>query len=281
MVAIRSNVFSCRFVRSGLGVLAHYAGRRQRLGRVGLALAAFMAGAAPALALDNDWIANINDSGSDPTPAGGVVTYNISVTNSGADAAAATTVTLQIPATMTFIGSSGTITGCAPVPATGPGNVVCTVPPLASSGAATLAAQVRSSAQGSVTMGAAVSTAGDSDPANNDVTEITTITAGADVSLGLSGPATASAGGTVTYVFTATNNGPNTVSSLVLSFPAPSGLTNITPPPGCTLSAGTYSCSVPGPIAVGASVTRNLTGQISASTGSTVTIAGSIGASVP
>lgn len=36
---------------------------------------------------DVDWVTNINDTGFDPTPAGGLVTYQITVTNNCFDAA--------------------------------------------------------------------------------------------------------------------------------------------------------------------------------------------------
>jgi ABC-type molybdate transport system substrate-binding protein len=42
-------------------------------------------------AQDVDWVTNINDTGSDPTPAGGLITYQVTVTNNGFDAAPANT----------------------------------------------------------------------------------------------------------------------------------------------------------------------------------------------
>ncbi len=259
---------------------------RRRLGGRGagafaVLLAMLFAVAAPARAQDIDWIANINDTGFDPTPAGGTVTYNISVTNNGFDPAPATTVNLSIPATTTFVSFGGTVTGCAPLPSAGPSTVVCNVPPLASNGVATLTAGVRTSSQRTITMGVAVATAGDVDTTNNAATENTTITAGSDVGLTLAGPATAAAGSSATYTFTATNNGPDPVTTLTFSVPVPTGLVNIVPPAGCVLGGSTYTCTVAGPFAVGASVNRAFTGQIGAASGSTLTVAGSVGTVVP
>ena len=44
-----------------------------------------------ACAQDVDWVANITDAGSDPTPAGGLITYQVTVTNNGFDPAPANT----------------------------------------------------------------------------------------------------------------------------------------------------------------------------------------------
>ena len=48
---------------------------------------------AQAQAQDIDWVVNINDTGSDPTPAGGTISYRLTIGNAGLDNAPATTVT--------------------------------------------------------------------------------------------------------------------------------------------------------------------------------------------
>ena len=246
-----------------------------------LLAAALVFGAGAAAAQDIDWVVNVNDTGFDPIPAGGTIVYQLTVTNAGIDPAPATTVTLTIPATTTFTGGSGTITGCTPVPAAGPGTVVCNVPAIAPDGTATLGARIRTTSQGTVTFSAAVPTAGDTDPANNVGSQTTTVTSGADISLALSGPATAASGSTVSYTFTATNLGPDTATNLTLSFPAPTGLTGIVPPPGCTLTAGIYACLVPGPLALNGTAALVFSGQISVASGSTVSPVGSISGTTP
>ena len=244
-------------------------------------LAPLFGGVGQAQAQNVDWVLNISDAGSDPTPAGGTISYTMSVANNGFDPAPPTTISLTIPAGATFTGATGTITGCAPVPAPGPATVVCNVPVLASTASASLVANVLTSVSGSVTLAAAVPTAGDVDPANNAESEPTTVTAGADISLGLTGPTTAAAGSLVTYSFAATNNGPDPATNVVVQYPVPTGITNVTPPAGCTLAAGTYSCTIAGPIAVGATVNRDFQGQISAGSGSTITSVGSVGGGTP
>jgi uncharacterized repeat protein (TIGR01451 family) len=189
---------------------------------------------------------------------------------------------LIVPAGTTLETTSGTITGCAPLPAAGATTVTCSVPPLADSGSATLSAGLRTTVQGSVVMGARVPTlAPEVNAANNDVTETTTITAGSDIALTVAGPATAASGSIATYTFTATNNGPDPVSSFSFTVPIPAGLTNTSAPAGCTLSGSTYTCTVAGPIPVGGSVSRDITGQIAAAASSTVTISGSVATVTP
>ena len=69
-------------------------------------LTLFMA-AGEARAQSIDWLLNLSDAGSDPTAAGGTITYQITVTNDGFDPAPATTISLAIPASTTFTGGTG------------------------------------------------------------------------------------------------------------------------------------------------------------------------------
>ena len=241
-----------------------------------------LASGAVAQAQSIDWIVNLSDTGFDPIAAGGTIEYQVRIDNDGFDSAPATTVTFDIPATTTFTGATGSLTGCAPTPATGPASVTCNVPALGPSGSVSGVLNVLTSAAGSVPLTASIPTAGDIQPGNNSLTETTTITAGADMRLQLTAPATAASGSLISYSFEATNDGPNAVSNLTLSFPIPTGIANVSPPAGCTLSGGTYACTIAGPVAPGASVTRVFQGQVSAASGSTVTAAGDIGGgSVP
>jgi uncharacterized repeat protein (TIGR01451 family) len=230
-----------------------------------------------------DWVLNASDAGFDPTVAGGPISYSLNVTNGGfgpADASA-TTLSLTILAGATFTGASGTITGCTPTPSVGPSTVICNVPALAPLAAATLVANVLTSTSGSVSFGASVPKAGDSNTGNIAIVEGTPVTAGADISLSLTAPVTAAAGSTVAYSFAATNNGPDPATNVVLQFPVPTGIANATPPSGCTLAGVTYSCTIAGPIAVGGSVTLEFSGQVSAASGSTITGVGNVSGGTP
>lgn len=271
-------VFLLLAIVIALGPIRHVARHlSQPLRMAALVILAMLSATAAATAQDVDWVTNINDTGSDPTPAGGLVTYQVTVTNNGFDGAPANTLQLIVPASTTLETTSGTITGCTPLPAAGPTTVTCTVPALADSASASVAVGLRTTTQGSVVMGARVpSISPEVNAANNDVTETTTITAGSDLALTVTGPATASSGSIATYTFTATNNGPDPVTNFTFEVPIPTGLANTSAPAGCSLSGSTYLCTVAGPIPVGGSVSRDITGQISAAAGSTITVSGSV-----
>lgn len=216
-----------------------------------------------------DWVVNNDDTGFDPVPAGGNITYTVRIDNNGDTAAPATTLTFAIPPTTTFVSTSG-------MSCTGTGPVDCTVPPLAIGANATVLVTIKTSLSGTVTLGANIP-ALDDNAANNTKNEPTTVNAGSDIALALSGPASALSGSTVSYTFTATNNGPNASGNQTLSFPVPAGLVNITPPGSCSLTGSTYTCPVAG-LAVGASSLLTFSGQISAASASTLTPGGSIAA---
>lgn len=270
---------ACKIRLDRVGIVQRFAAITLKLRLVAAVMlsAIFLTtGAGTAQAQAVDWVTNLDDIGSDPIPAGGTIQYNIRVNNGGSGALPATTISLSVPATATLVSQSGGITGCSPMPAAGPATVICNVPPLAIGGAVGLTVGVRTSVQGTITFQASVPTAGDQDTSNNSASEGTTVLTGADVGLTISAPATAASGGPVTYGLTATNNGPNAVSSLTFSFPVPAGIINVTPPAGCTLSGSTYSCVIAGPVAPGGSVTSNFTGQVSAASPSTVTASASV-----
>ncbi|WP_395661278.1 hypothetical protein [Aestuariivirga sp.] len=249
------------------------------------ALSLLVAGFAAGEARATDWVVNINDTGFDPIPAGGTVVYTVTVRNDdlATATAPANTVRLTIPANAIFEGGSAgdTITGCAPVPATGPATVTCSLPALAGGEAATLRARVLTSTPGTITVDAFVPIAGDRQPQNNDVSQSTTVTQGADISLTISGPATAQSGSTVSYSYTARNLGPFAASNVVVSVPVPAGIANFQGPPGCAVSGANLVCTIPGPLAVDATASLSFTGQVIAAATSTVTVSGSVTGSTP
>lgn len=193
---------------------------------------------APAAWAGVDWVVNNSDTGFDPIPAGGDVVYMVRVSNNGNSAAPSTTLTLSIPPTTTFVSATG-------MSCTGSGPVNCTVPALAIGGnpgdEATVNVRIRTSAQGIVTLGASVPTAGDDDGSNNTANQSTTVNAGADIALALTGPASAQSGSTVSYTYTLTNNGPDASGTQTLTVPIPAGLSGISAPVGCTLGGGSYT----------------------------------------
>lgn len=219
-----------------------------------------------------DWVVNSSDTGFDPVPAGGDIVYVVRVNNNGDTPAPATSLTLALPATTVFVSATG-------MTCSGSGPVTCAVPALTAGGGggdeATVDVRVRTTISGVVTLTASVPTAGDDDASNNAVNESTTVNAGADIALALTGPASAASGATVSYTYTITNNGPDASGTQTLNVPQPAGLSGIVAPGGCTLSGSSYTCSVAG-LANGASTTRVFTGQISAASGSTLTASGSV-----
>lgn len=61
--------------------------------------------AAPALAAV-DLVVNNSDAGSDPTPAGGIVTYTVRVDNNGSTTATGITLSDTLPAGTSYVGTS-------------------------------------------------------------------------------------------------------------------------------------------------------------------------------
>ena len=94
-------------------------------------------------------------------------------------------------------------------------------------------------------------------------------------------PTTAPSGGTVNFGLNVTNYGPNISDSFVVELPVPTGLSDFVVPAGCVLTGATYSCTVTGPLAVGASISLNFEARVSSASSSTVTIVGSVQGTSP
>lgn len=223
-----------------------------------------------------NWLVNIDDAGFDPAPAGAVIEYTVLVNNAAFIAAPATTVTVDIPPNAEYIGASGGMTNCSAAPVMGPASITCDVPALAASGLASMVLSVQSSVAGVLILSSSVPVANDTDTANNVEPEETTIYQGSDLSLSLSVPPTAVSGDYIDVDVQITNNGPDTANSFEVFFPAPTGLTNITPPSGCSLSGGNYTCLVSGPLLNGNSTTITFIGQVAVGGGSTITSSASV-----
>lgn len=240
-----------------------------------------------------DWLVNIDDAGFDPIAAGGTIDYTVDIDNNGFSAAPATTVDLDVPASSALVGISGDFTGCrvgaTPItlPLAGAATVTCDVPGLASLGTATSVVQIQTQTSGVIDLTATVPIAGDGLPGNNTLTEQTTVTAGVDLEIDLITPATAASGAIIPLDLSVTNNGPNDAGSFDISFPIPTGITNITGPgggplpAGCSVGGGVISCSVSSTLADGDSLLRSFEGQISAAGGSTVSGSASVLNSTP
>lgn len=222
------------------------------------------------VALAQDWVVNINDGAFDPSPAGTLVGYTITVDNN--DAVTGTPVSqisIVVPTGGTFEGfTSSDFANCSPIGATGGATVTCDMPALAAEGRATMTFNVRSSVGGTMDISATVP---DDPPgkenSDNTASEQTTISAGSDLGVSLTSSGTVASGSTVRFEALVTNNGPNDADSYTVILPIPAGVTGMTGPAGCSESGGNLICTVTTSLADGANRNFVFTGQVSALSG--------------
>jgi len=201
-------------------------------------------------------------SGPPSVAAGTAMTYTLSVTNNGPDAAANAVLSDPTPAGLTFIGAD------APCAAGFP----CALGTLAVGQNVTLTATfaVAANASGTVSNTAGVSSeTTDPDATDNTSTVATTvIPAGtsADLVVLKTGPASVQAGSSVTYTLSVTNNGPDVAVDTVISDPTPAGLTFIGADAPCDSG---FPCAL-GTLAGGQNVTIAATYAVAANASGTV-----------
>ncbi|MGA8807326.1 MAG: DUF11 domain-containing protein, partial [Thermoanaerobaculia bacterium] len=180
----------------------------------------------------------ITKSGPPSIAVGTNITYTITITNTGALAAANTFVSDPTPAGLTPVSVSGG--GCSAFP--------CALGTINPGGSVAITAVYNVPAgypSASVTNTASVSTSSpESSLANNSATAITPVssTAIADLSILKAGPAKASLNDVVDFTVIVTNNGPNTATNVVISDPTPSSLVFVSNSGACTTP---YPCAIP------------------------------------
>ncbi|WP_223675351.1 SdrD B-like domain-containing protein [Novilysobacter selenitireducens] len=211
-----------------------------------LAWAALLGFAPLASAVDLE-IADLSDSASDPTPAGGVVTYDITVQNVDADTADGVFVLFDLPDGTTAAGLPAGCTADGAVPT----RVVCDLGDIDGilGGGAPVVFQVQVDTTGQppglISIEAAIGQAplppastplatlpdddpffaGDASLANNRASQSTTLVASADLSMAKSAsPNPVVAGGVVTFTLSVTNNGPSPSTNFTVVDTLPAGL---------------------------------------------------------
>ncbi|HST41705.1 MAG TPA: hypothetical protein VLK58_19455 [Conexibacter sp.] len=213
----------------------------------------------------------IEKSGPATVAAGGQATWQLRVTNIGPDDATGVTVTDTLPAGTSFVTASN---GCT---ATGQ-TVTCALADLAVGASTTVEVTATVPyALGSATIVNSATVRGDKidpDPTNDSDEATTVVGPSTDLAIVKSGPASATAGGTITWTLIATNNGPSTATGVTVSdaLPAGVGFVSATPTQGtCTANGQTVGCAL-GELPSGGSAQIQLVGQLGAGLANTTIV---------
>ena len=162
----------------------------------------------------------------DPAVVNGSVTYLATVTNAGPSTAQSVTLSDSLPNSATLQSATPSQGTCGPGPS---GFVICALGDLAPGAAATVTVTVHPFNSETLINHVDVSSSVTPDPnvANNSWNELTTVLPlTADVSISVSHvPAQPVVGEPLTYAITATNGGPSTATTVVVTDTLPSGVT--------------------------------------------------------
>jgi len=180
-----------------------------------------------------------NADSPDPVNAGSNISYTLTITNAGPDEAVNVTVTDTLPPTLLAPSGFGDGWTCDP-PASGA--ITCTRASLPVGEAPAITILGTTPGAGPITNTAAVSASpADPVPGNNSASAGTTIQPVADLSLEVTAaPDPVTAGGTLTYTITITNNGPSTATLAGIDNSLTGGLKDV------TISGDGWSCGFSG-----------------------------------
>ncbi len=223
------------------------------------------------------WTLNITNTGYNPIPAGALLPYTVRIDNNGNVATPATTITFDIPPKADFIEVTG-FSNCVPNPGTGqPATVACDVPVLSPSAVHTGTVNLRPMQEGTIALVGTIPNPGPT------FSRQTTVQRGADLSVALvANPAIVQAGSIAQFSATVSNAGPYAADGATLVISLPVGLSSdVDMPAGCSILADIITCSIAGPIAVGADVALDFSSQVTTANASTITVAAEVDTTTP
>lgn len=217
-------------------------------------------------------------------PAGSTITYTLTLTNAGPNAASNVVVTDVLPASLLFLSINAPAGFTCTTPAVGAnGTITCNAATFANGANVTFTLMVRvasGATTGSVTNSASVSSS-TSDPNGGNSTgasgAVTLAPASADLSITkTTGAASVTTGHVITYTITVSNAGPSPATNVVVTDTLPAGLQYVsaTPSQGSCSGTTTVTCNM-GTLASGANATITLQAQVIATSG-TVTNSASV-----
>ena len=262
---------------------AHWALRRL----VGLAAIVGLAIAAPAVAADLQ-ISQFSFT-PDPVPNGGTATFAVRATNNGPETIGDAVVTISISSR--FRVDAGNFPAyCTVAGAAGAQTLTCALPSLAP-GDLNLTYMASAIAVGSADTTATISSASaaDPNPANNSLTIAPGVVQGADLSVTKTdniASHTIAAGGTIRYLLTVNNAGPNPTAAVTLTdaLPPATDFTFVSATGTswtCTAAGLTVTCTYSGVALTGTYPTITLTGTVVSTTGGTLTNNASVALNSP